>query len=107
MIAKCFCTYSEHIIYIWALISKANNTLKAQNKMETLATRQLFRRFVGQTICCGIFFQDSSKEHSLCSLEFLFLEYIQLFLERKENFFERRIFKISIKSVSAIRILGK
>ena len=23
MIAKCFCTYSEHIIYIWALISKA------------------------------------------------------------------------------------
>ena len=24
MIAKCFCTYSEHIIYIWALISKAS-----------------------------------------------------------------------------------
>ena len=23
MIAKCFCTYSEHITYIWALISKA------------------------------------------------------------------------------------
>ena len=28
MIAKCFCTYSEHIIYIWALISKANEPSK-------------------------------------------------------------------------------